>query len=110
MTKKEMFTTIASRLADDAEIVAFCEHEIELLSRKRGSSKPTKVQIANEAIKTEILEVLADAENPMTVKEITSALEGEYTSQKISALLRQLKEAEKVVKTYERKVAYFAVA
>jgi hypothetical protein len=46
----------------------------------------------------------------MTCGAITSAVEGDYSSQKISALLRQLVEGGKVVKTMEKKVAYFELA
>ena len=49
-TKREMFNLIATRNADDAEIVAFCEHEIQLLDAKKTSKTPTKTQKANEAL------------------------------------------------------------
>lgn len=110
MTKKEMFAHIATVCATDEAIVEFCNREIELLSRKRSSSKPTKTQVENEAIKAEILEVLGEADERMTVGQILKALEGDYTSQKISALCRQLVNAEKVEKTIEKKVSYFSLA
>lgn len=37
MTKKEMFTEIRKVVADNAEMVAFIDHEIELLNRKSDS-------------------------------------------------------------------------
>lgn len=80
------------------------------MAKKKGSSKPTKTQLENEKVKEEILEVLANAEEGMTCGEITKALEGEYTSQKISALLRQLVGAKKVVKSTEKKVSRFELA
>ena len=46
----------------------------------------------------------------MTIKEINEALDKGFTSQKVSALLTQLIKAEEVVKTYEKKVAYFGLA
>ena len=60
----------------------------EQMAKKKGSSKPTKTQVENEGIKGEILELLADGR--MTCGDVVKALDGEYTSQKISALLRQL--------------------
>ena len=110
MTKKEMFAKIAVMCAQDEEVVNFCNHEIELLGKKRGSSKPTKLQLANEGIKEAVLEVLGNIGEPMTVTEIVKEMGGVYTPQKISALLRQLIEAEKVVKTVEKKVSRFALA
>lgn len=80
------------------------------VAKKRTSSKPTKTQVENEGIKAEILAVLADCDEAVTVKEILGLLEGDYTSQKISALLRQLVTAEKVVKSTEKKVSRFALA
>ena len=49
MTKREMLNKIAQVCAEDSEIVAYCNHEIELLDRKKGykSNKPTKAQVAN---------------------------------------------------------------
>lgn len=82
----------------------------EQMAKKRGSSKPTKTQVENEGIKNEILETLAEADEPMTCGEITKALEGDYTSQKISALLRQLVAGGKVTKSTEKKVSRFELA
>ena len=82
----------------------------EQMAKKRGSSKPTKTQVENEGIKNEILEALAEADEPMTCGEITKALEGDYTSQKISALLRQLVAGGKVTKSTEKKVSRFELA
>lgn len=111
MTKKEMFAVIANAMADNAEVVEFCNHEIELLSRKRSkSNKPTPKQIENEGIKERIVAVLGESEAPMTIKEIIESLGEKLTSQRVSALLTQLIKAEIVVKTYEKKVAYFGLA
>lgn len=112
MTKKEMYAEIVALATaqDRQDIVDFCEHEVQLLSRKRSSSKPTKTQVENEAIKEEIVAVLGEADEKMTVGQILKALEGDYTSQKISALCRQLVNAEKVEKTIEKKVSYFSLA
>ena len=112
MTKREMFEVIATAMADNEEVVNFCAHEVELLDRKKGykSSKPSKKSLENEAIKAEIVEILRGSEAPMTIKEINEALDKGFTSQKVSALLTQLIKAEEVVKTYEKKVAYFGLA
>lgn len=112
MTKREMFETIATINADNAEIVAFCEREIELLNRKRTSKKGlTATQKANLEIKDVLADVLANADEPMTVTEILAdgRLNG-YTNQKISALLRQMVESNVAVKTIDHKKAKFAIA
>ena len=99
MTKKEMFAEIRNRVADNAEMVTFIDHEIELLSRKRTSTKPTKTQIANEALKVRIAEVLGNADEPMTIKEIVGELGDEgLTPQKMSALLKGMGAHKEIVK------------
>lgn len=108
MTKKEMFTEIATLLAERGDIVEFCEHEIELLSKKRSTAKPTKTQRENEGIKEQIMTVLS--EEPMTIGEVNAAMETEYSTQKLSALMRQLVLEGKVIRDTVGKVAYFALA
>ena len=39
MTKREMFAEIRNIVADNAEMVAFIDHEIELLERKSNSPR-----------------------------------------------------------------------
>lgn len=114
MTKREMFVAIANvaEVAANEEMVAFINHEIELLDNRKTSKKGlTKTQKENEGVKAVIAEVLADAGEKMTVTELIGddRLNG-YTNQKISALLRQMVEAGKVVKTIEGKKAFFGVA
>lgn len=100
--------TVAIETVADAEVAEKLTALKAQIAKKKGSSKPTKTQVENENIKAEILDVLSD--EGMTVKEILGLLEGDYSSQKISALLRQLVAAEKVVKTVEKKVSRFALA
>lgn len=118
MTKKEMFAQViamakgAEVAATREEIVAFAEHEIELLEKKSsGSAKPTKIQIENERYKSAILEILAEADRPLTISEMMedSRLEG-LKNQRVSALVTQLKKAEQVIRTEDKKKAFFSIA
>ena len=111
ITKKEMFAMIKAQVKDNAEMVAFIDHEIELLDKKASNKKATKTQEANIGIKSTILAVLEGAK-PMTVTEMqgASAELGELSNQKVSALVRQLVEAGKVVKTIDKKVSRFSLA
>ena len=109
MTKKEMFVVLRARVADDAEMVAFIDHEIELLSRKRSTGKPTKNQLANEGIKDEIISILAESED-LRAGDIVKLMDEKYSLPKVSALLKQLVESGKVVKTTEKKVSRFSLA
>lgn len=112
MTKREMFENIATINADNAEIVEFCNHQIELLdSRKSSKRGMTATQKANVEVKAVISDVLAGAEDALTVTELLADERlASYTNQKISALLRQMVIANEVVKTIEGKKARFALA
>ena len=111
ITKKEMFTMIKAEVKDNADMVAFIDHEIELLDKKASNKKATKTQEANVGIKSIILSVLEGGKS-MTVTEMqgASAELGELSNQKVSALVRQLVEAGEVVKTIDKKVSRFSLA
>ena len=110
MTKREMFVKIATINAADQEIVDFCNHEIELLNKKNASAskKATKTQIANEAIKNDILDVLKSSDTAMTATQIAEAMN--LSVNKVSALLTQLKEDNSIVREVVKRKAYFSVA
>lgn len=113
MTKREMYARIAEVNANDEEIVNFCNHEIELLNHKSSSSsKPTKTQIENEAYKSAILEHLRASDRPLTISELMEECTGiaGLKNQRVSALVTLLKNAELVVRTQDKKKAYFSAA
>ena len=79
---------------------------------KRGSSKsPTKTQKENVAVMESIVNALAAHEEPVTITELMRDHEelGGYTNQKLSALLRQLKDAGKVEKVKEGRYTKFSL-
>lgn len=100
MTKKENFATIREILVSGGyadELIAFVDHEVELLSKKKGSTKPTKRQIENEGLKERILGVLSD--EGMTVTEIIATLgDDSLTNQRVSAILRLMGQNDGTVK------------
>lgn len=112
MTKKENFATIKGILNENGvmDFDEFIDHEIELLSRKRtASSKPTKRQVENEVLKGRIAEVLSD--EGQTVTQIIGAIgEDGLTNQRVSALLRQMKDAGVVNKEMVKGKAMFTIA
>ena len=115
ITKREKFEMLAN-IADvkaNPMLVEFIEHELELLAKKNSSEKkPTAVQVANEGIKSVILETLANNGSKMTISEMQKANAelAELSNQRLSALVRQLKDDEKVVRTEEKRKAYFSLA
>lgn len=118
MTKRDYFNEVLA-IVENAkkdiknyeDVKNFIEHEIELLNKKKSSTKPTKTQVENEKIKARILEVLTEVNEVMTISELMGAdgLEN-YSNQKLSALANQLVKEEKVVKTSVKKVSYFKIA
>ena len=112
MTKREMFENIATLLADNAEVVDFCNHEIELLTNRSTSKSMTKTQKANLEIMEAIKMALAEIGSAVTVTDLikNSATLAEFSNQKVSALLRKLVDEKVVVKTIEGKKSLFSLA
>ena len=116
MTKRDYFNAILAVLAtvedtDVSGLTAFVNHEIELLENKRSSTKPTKTQTENLAVKETIVSVLKEIGKPVTITEMQkfSADLAEFSCQKLSALLKQLVENDKTVaKVTEKKKTYFS--
>ena len=110
MTKREMFEQIkANYKLTDAE-VAFIDHELELLAKKNSSEKkPTAQQVANEGLKSTIIKVLTDNGGLMTVTDIQKSCAelSELSNQRISALLRQMRDDGKVERVEDKRKAYF---
>ena len=110
MTKREMFEQIkANYKLTDAE-VAFIDHELELLAKKNSAEKkPTAQQVANEGLKQTIIKVLTDNGGLMTVTDVQKSCEelSALSNQRVSALLRQLKDDSKVERVEDKRKAYF---
>ena len=110
-TKREMFEQIRGKYPLTAEEVAFIDHEIELLTKKNSAEKKlTAQQTANVAIQTAILEAM-EPNRFYTITELIKEVPecADLTNQRVSALLRQLKDAGKVVRTEDKRKAYFSL-
>ena len=116
MTKREMYTEIANLLSTNEEIVAFCNHELELLDRKRekGSTK------ANEKSETEmalVYETLASVGGNATISQLIASGclndlandMGVVSTQKVSSVLRKLVANGSVESYKDKKVTYFRI-
>ena len=113
MTKREMFAEIRNIVADNEEMVAFIDHEIELLERKSNSpKKPTKTQIENNGFKAEIVAYLTEADTPKSIKELQAEIPSisGLTNQRITHMLTDLVKAETLTKEYVKKTPYYSVA
>lgn len=115
-TQRDFYNAIIAMVKGEAtevtpdEIVEFAEGRIKALNDKSANRKPTRAQEEGKALKAEILEVL-DTEKGMTVSEIKETIETKGVSnQRVTALLTQLVKAEKVVRTADKKKAYYTKA
>ena len=100
MTKREFLNDVIAVIDGTSEVNVlelkeFAKAEIVKLDERNAnrSSKPTKTQIENEPIKEKILEVLSTGER-MVASAIAERLE--ISTQKVSALCRQLVESKKL--------------
>ena len=117
ITQKDYYNATIKALKGEAvdfstdDLVKFLEGRLEVLANKSGSRKPTKVQVENESAKDKILEVLSTDEG-MKVADILKVVDFsdfsfEPTSQKVSALLKQMVDNGSVVKTVDKKTSLF---
>ena len=76
-----------------------------------GEKKPTATQVANEGIKTAIVEGM-EANRNYTVTELQKEIPAcaELSNQRVSALLRQLKEEGKIVRIEDKRKAFYSKA
>ena len=114
ITKRERFETLLtlSQVQADPGMVEFITHELELLAKKNSSEKkPTAQQVANEAIKQAIVDGM-ERDHFYTITDIQKNVPecAELSNQKITALVRQLKEDGLVVKTEDKRKSYFSLA
>ena len=119
LTKKDYFEMIKGICADRTDIVDFCNHEIELLSRKNSKSGATKTQKENEIVANMLVEELAKIGKPITITDLMNTSEivkgytlengNNLTNQKISAIFKQLVENQKIVKIVDKKKSYFSM-
>ena len=117
MTKKEMFTLIATLNASNTEIVDFCNHEIELLERKKsqGNAKANEKMDSQVAL---VYNALASVGKAVIVSELIKETDlselanenGIVSTQKVSALLKKLVDNGKVAKMTDKKKTYFSIA
>lgn len=114
LTKKDKFNMLKEIVVDlgNDMLVEFIDNELSLLEKKSSKSTQTKTQIENEKIKDLIVDMLVELGKPVSITELQKSNDnlGVLSNQKISSLLTQLKEENRVVRVEEKKKAYFTVA
>lgn len=110
VTKRELFGRVYTVLANagETELAEFIGAELTRLNKRAAAPKTlTKAQRENVAVKQAIVNVLAEAEEPLRATAIAKELG--ISVQKATALLRQLVEAKAVIREAEGKVVTFRV-
>ena len=110
-TKREFFGEIKEIVKGNAELVAFIDHELELLNKKT-SAKSTKVNTEQVELMKKIVDALNEIGRSVTISELQkeNAEMAEYSNQKLSAMLKKLVDNKQVTKMIDKKKSYFMVA
>lgn len=120
VTKKERYAQIRDIVIDNPDLVAFIDHEIELLNKKNSKSGISKVQVENVKVADMLVNELAIIGKPVTITELMNSSEtiasykldngNSLTNQKISSILNKLAKAQdRVVRTEDKKKVYFSL-
>ena len=112
LTKRDHFTTLLtlSEVQADPALVDFINHELELLAKKNSAEKkPTAQQVANDGIKSAILDGMEE-NHLYTITELQKSIPecAELSNQRISALVRQMVADGAVIRTEDKRKAYFS--
>ena len=110
-TKREFFGEIREIVKENTELVAFIDHELELLDKKT-SAKSTKVNTEQVELMEKIVNALNEIGRSITISELQkeNAEMAEYSNQKLSAMLKKLVDNKQVTKMIDKKKSYFMVA
>jgi hypothetical protein len=113
-TKRTLFTEILNTYNLSDEHIAFIKHELELLDKKNvsgGEKKPTAQQVANEVLKANIVEQM-EPNRLYSIAEMSKELPccADLSSSKITAMMTQLKNENKVVRTEDKRKVYYSLA
>lgn len=112
-TKRDHFNALLklSEVKADPKLVEFITHEIDLLDRKNTvDKKPTKTQLANEGIKSDIKAFLdAHKGEKYTVSALMKSVPAiaDASNQKVSSLVRQMVIDGLAERIEDKRKAYF---
>lgn len=112
-TKREYFAqviAILEKAQGTEELIAFCEHEVELLNKKAENKKSKGASAENIALADTVYDVLVASGKGMTVSEVQKSnddLAG-LSTPKITALMRILMDNGRVIRTVDKKRTEFS--
>ena len=112
ITKAQKFAMLKAipQVAENAMLVEFIDHEMELLAKKNSADKkPTAQQTANKGIAEAILSVMeVDPARLFTITDLIKEVPecAELTNQRVSAIVRQMVGVH-VERVEEKRKAFF---
>ena len=116
VTKREKFEMLKALVVDNAMLVEFIDHEIELLDKKKSNGNAKANEKMDMQVST-VYNALVELDRAVTASEMIaecdlSALANEsgvVSTQKVSALLKKLVDGGKVEKFTDKKKTYFKI-
>ena len=112
MTNVKALTFILNNCKElPADVLAKVKAMKESYEKKADNKKPTKTQEENANFKVAILNTLKALGKPVTVTDLQKAdvSLGELSNQRVSALLKLLKDEGLIEKTVDKKKSFFSV-
>jgi hypothetical protein len=113
MTIVEQYEAIIGKVEGilTEEEIAFLKERAEMVAKKNANRKPTKAQEENEGYKSSIIEGMEKGK-AYTITDLIKSVPAiaDLTNQRVSALVRQLKDEGAVTRKEEKGKAYFTLA
>ncbi len=115
-TKRDRFNALLAipAVAEDAELVEFINHEIELLDKKNTAErKPTAKQVENTGFKADILAWMEPDTKYLSAdvtKGVPSIIAAGISPNRVTAMLTQLVNDGAVIRTEDKRKSYYSLA
>ena len=115
-TKRDRFNALLAipAVAEDAELVEFINHEIELLDKKNTAErKPTAKQVENAGFKADILAWMEPNTKYLSAdvaKGVPSIIAAGISVNRVTAMLTQLVNDGAVIRTEDKRKSYYSLA
>ena len=111
-TKKELFETLlifASAAEAEKWVTDGIQHELDLLAKRAAKGSVDVKRIAEVAAnKAAIKAALADSETALRAGDIAKVVD--FSVQRVTALVKQMVDDGEIVRTMDKKVAFFSLA
>ena len=115
-TKRDRFNALLAipAVAENADLVEFINHEIELLDKKNTAErKPTAKQVENAGFKSDILDWMEDGVQYACAdiaKGVPALVDAGISANRVTAMLTQLVNDGKVVRTTDKRKSFYSLA